>query len=223
VTNDFREMITQFGYLSLFSTVWPLTALSFLINNWIELRSDALKITLENQRPIPWRADSIGPWIDALGFLTWLGSLTSAALVYLFYGDGMGPDGKPDHVKGWGLLLTMFFAEHIFLGVRMTVRYTLSKLDSPGLQKQRKERFRVRREYLAEALGKAEAEHFAGGGVATGEKFDRNSLEEAARESTLQGHGTPEERFWQRQQGARETIEIGRKIIARVSSSFPIS
>jgi hypothetical protein len=117
----------------------------------------------------------------------------------------------------------MFFAEHIFLGVRMTVRYTLSKLDSPGLQKQRKERFRVRREYLAEALGKAEAEHFAGGGVATGEKFDRNSLEEAARESTLQGHGTPEERFWQRQQGARETIEIGRKIIARVSSSFHIS
>jgi hypothetical protein len=170
-------MIVQFGYLSLFSVVWPVTAVSFLINNWVELRSDALKMTLENQRPIPWRADSIGPWLDSLAFLTWLGSLTSAALVYMFYGDGLGPDGSPRNITGWVLLLTIFFSEHIFFAVSLAVRYALSKIDSPGLQKQRKERFAIRRQYLEEALGQAGAERFANGGMATVEKVDRESLE----------------------------------------------
>lgn len=61
VAVDYREMVVQFGYLSLFSSIWPLTPLSFLANNWIELRSDAMKIAMSCQRPIPWRADSIGP------------------------------------------------------------------------------------------------------------------------------------------------------------------
>src|SRR6195952_3623886 len=109
--------LTFLGYLSLFSVVWPLTAVSFFINNWIELRGDALKIALETQRPVPWRADSIGPWLDALGFLSWLGSLSTAALIYLFSGDGFGPDGTPNKITGWGLLLTMFFSEHIYLAL----------------------------------------------------------------------------------------------------------
>jgi anoctamin-10 len=121
------------------------TAVSFLINNWIELRGDALKITIECQRPIPWRADSIGPWLDSLGFLTWVGSLTASALVYLFSGDELGPAGNPRNISGWGLLLTMFFSEHIYLLVQFGIRKALSKLDSPGLQKERAERFAIRR------------------------------------------------------------------------------
>jgi hypothetical protein len=122
-----------------------LTAVSFLVNNFFELRGDALKIALETQRPVPWRADSIGPWLDALGFLSWMGSLTSAALVYLFSGDGLGPDGTPWNIKVWGLLLVMFFSEHIYLGVQLGVRKALSKIDSPGLQKERAERWVVRK------------------------------------------------------------------------------
>src|SRR6187402_676723 len=127
------------GNLSLFSVVWPLTAVSFLINNWIELRGDALKIALETQRPVPWRGDSIGPWLDALGFLAWLGSLTSAALVYLFNGSTHGPAGSPWDIKAWGLLLTMFFSEHIYFAVQLGIIKALSKLDSPGLQKESSE------------------------------------------------------------------------------------
>lgn len=125
--------------------MWPLTAVSFLVNNFIELRGDAIKIALSAQRPVPWRADSIGPWLDALGFLSWLGSLTSAALVFLFSGNGMGPAGTPSNVKAWGLLLTMFLSEHIYLAVQLGIRKALSKLDSPGLQKERSERWAVRK------------------------------------------------------------------------------
>lgn len=129
----------QFGYLSLFSVIWPLAGLSFLFNNWFELRGDALKIALETQRPVPWRAEHIGPWLDHLGALAWMGSLSSAALIYLFSGDGLGPNGTPWNIKAWGLLITMFFSEHIFLAVRLAVRKALSKIDSPGLQKERAE------------------------------------------------------------------------------------
>lgn len=56
-----------------------------LLNNFLELRSDAFKITVHHRRPVPRRTDTIGPWLDALTFLSWLGALTNAALVYLFH------------------------------------------------------------------------------------------------------------------------------------------
>lgn len=217
VTTDFREMVVQFGYLSLFSVIWPLTAVSFLVNNWIELRGDALKIALETQRPVPWRADSIGPWLDALGFLAWLGSLTSAAIVYLFSGTGSGPGGHPWDIKGWGLLLTIFFSEHIYLGIQLGVRKALSKIDSPGLQKERSERYLVRKKFIEESLGREAAEKADAGGITAGEKISRSTLEEEARQTTLRGHGTPEERFWQRQKGQAETIEIGKRYIQQAA------
>jgi anoctamin-10 len=54
------------------------------INNIFETRGDAFKIAVHNRRAIPCRTDTIGPWLDVLTFLTWLGALTNSALVYLF-------------------------------------------------------------------------------------------------------------------------------------------
>jgi anoctamin-10 len=67
-------------------------------------------------------------------------------------------------------------------------------------------------------MGAEAAEKAAAGGISTGEKISRSTLEAAARQSTLNGNGTPEERFWQRQQGPAETIAIGKGYIAKVSS-----
>jgi len=41
-------------------------------------------MTVHHRRPTPTRADTIGPWLDALTILTWLGAMMNAALVYLF-------------------------------------------------------------------------------------------------------------------------------------------
>ncbi|KAF8962021.1 calcium-activated chloride channel-domain-containing protein [Flammula alnicola] len=81
---DYNEMVIQFGYVVLWSTIWPLAGVMAFLNNLLELRSDAFKMTVHNRRPIPARTDTIGPWLDALTFLTWLGALTNSALVYLF-------------------------------------------------------------------------------------------------------------------------------------------
>ena len=230
VTSDLREMVMQvcyigtlscpflialqFGYLSLFSVVWPLTACSFLVNNWLELRSDAIKITVEMQRPTPWRADTIGPWLDSLGFLTWLGSITSAALVFLFI-DGHGPEGSPASIKGWGLLLTIFFSEHIYLIVRLGVRTALSKLESPGLQKERAEKFLVRKRYFEESIGTPES-RAAPNISKLGEKSDRAALEEQARQGSLHD-STQESRFWDRQGGWEDTIKVGSSLIEQAA------
>lgn len=181
------------GYLSLFSVVWPLTAGSFLVNNWVEARSDALKIATNCQRPIPWRADSIGPWLGALGFLSWLGSLTSAALVFLFRSGGSGPDGSPWDIRAWALLLAILFAEHLYLLVQLVVRGVIRKLDSPGLQKEKAERFAMRKKLLERMVERDVTADAAGPGVGEGEKITREALEEEARRLSVAGEGRPEQ------------------------------
>lgn len=213
VASDLREMIIQYGYLVLFSVVWPLAPVSFLINNWIELRADATKICLEMQRPTPHRADTIGPWLDSLSFLTWLGSITTAALVYLFSNDGLGPDGTPGTIKGWALLLTIFFSEHIYLLIRAAVRVAISKLDSPGLQKERGERFMVRKRYLQKSFG----EEFTEVSPAEAEEITRDSLEEDARQSSMRTTA-PQDRFWRRQRSWEESAKVGAALIENAAA-----
>ncbi|RMZ81909.1 hypothetical protein DV738_g2037, partial [Chaetothyriales sp. CBS 135597] len=216
VDTDLREMAIQFGYLSLFSVIWPLTPVSFFINNWIELRGDMFKLTVESKRPSPQRADSIGPWLRNLEFLAWVGSTTTAALVYLFSGSS-GPDGRPNAIKGWGLLLAILLSEHAFLLVRLLVRSIIASLDSANLRKERSERFMVRKKYLEDAgLGDAvkplasDSPHPAAKAFTNAPSGDvlgsitRESLEEDARRESLHD-SNPSSRFWAHQRSWRET------------------
>jgi hypothetical protein len=155
VQDDIAEMVIQFGYLALFSPVWPLVPIGFFINNWFELRSDFLKISVEYQRPAPTRSDGLGPWIASLEALTWLGSLSSAAIVHLFgsqkfLGERMG-------LSLWASLpITILISEHIFMGFRAGVRFALSKLGSEQTRKERAERYAKRKRILDELEANAE-------------------------------------------------------------------
>lgn len=213
VSTDLREMVVQYGYLALFSVVWPLAPVSFFINNWIELRSDAVKICVEMQRPTPRRADTIGPWLDSLGFLTWLGSITSAAIVYLFSNDGLGPDGTPASIKGWALLLTIFLSEHTYLLVRFAVRLAISKIDSPGVQSERAERYMMRKRHLQKLYGEDAAEAPMSNEL---EKITRASLEDDARQASLKT-ASPKDNFWARQRSWEESAKVGAGLIERMA------
>ena len=59
---DYLEMFIQFGYVILFSSAFPLAALCALLNNVIEIRSDAFKLCAIFQRPFGQRARNIGTW-----------------------------------------------------------------------------------------------------------------------------------------------------------------
>lgn len=216
VTDDLREMCIQFGYLALFSPVWPLVPVSFLINNWVELRSDFFKIIIDCKRPTPVRVDTIGPWLDTLGFLSWVGSITSAALVYMFNTSTHGPRGEPSAIKGWALLLTIFFAEHLYLIVRFVVQTTMAKFEPHNVRREKTEQYMIRKRYLESTLG-ARSSDDEEDLTAEDESMElsditRKSLEEDER-AWAKHNTNPEERFWMRQKGWREAVTVGTSII----------
>ncbi|KAJ5577405.1 uncharacterized protein N7459_006369 [Penicillium hispanicum] len=214
VTEDLREMCIQFGYLALFSPTWPLVPVSFLVNNWVELRSDFFKICMEFRRPTPLRTDTIGPWLDTLGFLSWVGSISSAALVYMFSGNAQqGPNGEPTDIKGWALLLTIFFSEHLYLIVRYAVQTAMVKLEPPNARRERAERYLMRKRYLESTLrAQTDEDQDEEKASADVSGLTRASLEEDARQSSTHDVD-PAERFWMRQRGWMESARIGAGII----------
>ncbi|KIR69262.1 hypothetical protein I314_00368 [Cryptococcus bacillisporus CA1873] len=89
---DYAEMVTQFGYVVIWSLVWPLAPVFALINNYIELRSDALKICKHVRRPVGDRVETIGSWLETLSIISWIGAITNATLIYLFRPSPASPD-----------------------------------------------------------------------------------------------------------------------------------
>ncbi|KAG8901103.1 hypothetical protein FRB99_005559 [Tulasnella sp. 403] len=168
VFGDYSEMVTQFGYCVLWSTCWTLAPVGALVNNWVELRGDAIKIATMGRRPIPRRVESIGPWMEILTFLTWQGALINSALVYLFYGGSTSPiregsSGAAVLVQSAlrPALLIALSTSHAYLLVRALVRHVLVRAVWRGseeevkLAKCEKE---TKRLWLNEVGGNAKAE-----------------------------------------------------------------
>ncbi|KAE9064975.1 hypothetical protein PF010_g28404 [Phytophthora fragariae] len=65
---DYKELMVQFGYVTLYSPVFPLAAAFAWLNNTIESRSDLLKLVNRHgyQRPIAQHARGIGVWAKVL-------------------------------------------------------------------------------------------------------------------------------------------------------------
>mmetsp|Transcript_21883 Transcript_21883/g.36229 ORF Transcript_21883/g.36229 Transcript_21883/m.36229 type:complete len:738 (+) Transcript_21883:131-2344(+) len=78
---DYNEMIIQFGYVTLFASASPLAPLFALLNNLIELRSDAYKITCEFQRPPVYGAQDIGTWMGVLEMMSVLSVINNCLLL----------------------------------------------------------------------------------------------------------------------------------------------
>lgn len=191
VQDDVAEIVLQFGYLALFSPVWPIIPMGFLINNWIELRSDFAKISLEHQRPAPVRSDGIGPWIYSLEALTWLGSICTASIVHLFSADQLGGG-----LGTWATLpVTVFISEHVLLLFKSLVGFILQQIGSDRIREDYNQRYANRVKYLQELETKKQP------GLATRETHRER------RKSVL---GVGRDPFWtkQVQDGAPETAGI---------------
>ncbi|KAJ3566882.1 hypothetical protein NP233_g6723 [Leucocoprinus birnbaumii] len=175
---DYSEMVIQFGYVVLWSTIWPLAPVMALINNVFESESDAFKLTVHYRRPIPTRTDSIGPWLDALSFLTWLSALTNSALVYLFSPEffasfvssstspgGVGNDEGTYNAMKKLLAKAVFVAmaaSHGYLLLRVTVRHIIEKIwwkGSQEVQDWEKEEREVKEKFLEGAGASLHASH----------------------------------------------------------------
>ena len=152
IFTDYAEMVTQFGYVVIWAIVWPLAPVFALINNYFELRSDALKICQHVRRPVGPRVESIGPWLDTPSIISWLGAWTSATLIYLFRPSAdrvvsttakylASFDALPSYSTIWGTLvrvaLVALAASHAWFVLNSLVTSICEKLFWRGSKEQR--------------------------------------------------------------------------------------
>ncbi|KAF9011019.1 hypothetical protein BDZ89DRAFT_1077947 [Hymenopellis radicata] len=127
LSSDYNEMVTQFGYVVLWSAAWPLAG------------------------PLPSSQSSpptIGAWLDALVALTWLGAVINAALVYMFHPwtdtkkcastmfnstlSGLKPVEMDEYAEVKELMKTALLialaASHGYMLVRSLVRHVVGRI-----------------------------------------------------------------------------------------------
>ncbi|CAO3671003.1 unnamed protein product [Umbelopsis vinacea] len=196
IYTDYVEMVIQFGYVSVFSTVWPLTALCCIINNCIELRGDAIKVCKYTRRPIPRRAESIGPWLGNMQTLVWLSSVTTASFAYLFR-------SSTDIHSPWTPIFTIMaimLNEHIYLFIRFIVRYAVALVPAWADNVARQEEFKLKKKWLDRSVNN-EDEYVA---KEIGEK----------QEDVLEGEHAS---FWMEHRNAGEEVQTA---ISTIQASF---
>lgn len=109
--DDFLELALQFGMVTMFASAFPLVFAFALINNLMEIRSDALKLVVMLRRPVPRAAYSIGAWLNIFQYLGVIAICTNCALLVCLYDQ----QGKWTLEPGLAAVLLM---EHVLLLVK---------------------------------------------------------------------------------------------------------
>ncbi|KAM8967077.1 LOW QUALITY PROTEIN: anoctamin-10 [Pelodytes ibericus] len=118
--DDYLELFLLFGYVSLFSCVYPLAAVFAVLNNLTEVYSDALKMCRVFKRPFSEPSAGIGVWMLAFETMGIIAVITNCALL------GMSPqvnamfqDSKMD------LILTVAAIEHALLALKFILAFVI--------------------------------------------------------------------------------------------------
>ncbi|CDQ59508.1 unnamed protein product [Oncorhynchus mykiss] len=120
---EYIELLVQFGYLSLFSCVYPLTAVLLLLNNVTEIRADAYKICKLFRKPFSAPVSNIGVWqtaFEVLGFVSvmsncWLLLLSPRVREFCLEGG----------ISGRNIILFAILVEHVLILVKMILAFMI--------------------------------------------------------------------------------------------------
>lgn len=120
--DDHLEMFLQFGYIYLFSSVYPLAAFWAFVNNMFEIRTDAFKMCNVFMRPFPRSASSIGAWQTIFELMGFIAVITNCALI------GMNPEVQkllPGHQTPVQLVLIVVVLEHFILAIKALIAFLI--------------------------------------------------------------------------------------------------
>uniref|UniRef100_A0A8C6XY53 Anoctamin n=1 Tax=Naja naja TaxID=35670 RepID=A0A8C6XY53_NAJNA len=119
--DDYLELFLQFGYVSLFSCVYPLAAIFAVLNNITEMYSDALKMCSVFKRPFSEPAANIGVWQMAFQTMTVISVITNCILIGMSpQVNALFPDSKSE------LIIIVVLAEHLALAVKFLMSYVIA-------------------------------------------------------------------------------------------------
>ncbi|KDO22470.1 hypothetical protein SPRG_12753 [Saprolegnia parasitica CBS 223.65] len=83
---DYHCAAVQFGFVVMFSMLWPLMPLACLGINALKWRADGVRLVRTLQRPFPRKANGIGEWYVVLVVLACVGVVVYTALVFVSTG-----------------------------------------------------------------------------------------------------------------------------------------
>lgn len=121
--DDYNKMALQFGYVSMFVAAFPLAPFCALINNALEIRTDAMKRLLFTQRPAPSeRAEDIGAWMNVLELMS-LAAVATNVGVLCFTSKKLATDLNLDATQRvWAFI----FLEHLVLIIKLFIAGAIS-------------------------------------------------------------------------------------------------
>ncbi|XP_068116801.1 anoctamin-9 isoform X2 [Hyperolius riggenbachi] len=102
--DEFLEMVIQYSFTTIFVAAFPLAPLLAFLNNVLEIRLDAIKMTRLQRRLVPRKANDIGIWLQVLEGIGVLAVITNGLVIAitsdfiprLIYRYAYGPCAKED-------------------------------------------------------------------------------------------------------------------------------
>ncbi|KAE9351470.1 hypothetical protein PF008_g5918 [Phytophthora fragariae] len=140
---DYTEMLVQFGYVSFFSLAFPLAPLLALLNNVLELRTDAFKLCHTRQRPLAHKASGIGVWLHVLQVMSVLAVLTNC--FNLAYSTSLLERALPS-VTPTQKVWIVFGIEHLMLLAKVWLDCVVPSVPREVSERLRRERERAKHE-----------------------------------------------------------------------------
>jgi len=126
--DEYSEMVIQYGYITLFASAFPLAPLMAVVNNIIEIRTDAFKLLSSTKRPDYLGASDIGVWYDVLEVLGILAVITNCLLIGFSF-NAISKNFDPTE-RAYFTLAIIVCMEHAILFLKYVVATVVP--DVPG-------------------------------------------------------------------------------------------
>ncbi|KAB0802428.1 hypothetical protein PPYR_04614 [Photinus pyralis] len=81
LVGEYMEIVMQYGFVTFFAAAFPLAPLCALINNILELRTDAHKYVRICRRPVPICTGSMNVWINLLKAMSSMSIISNAFII----------------------------------------------------------------------------------------------------------------------------------------------
>ncbi|CAN9499430.1 unnamed protein product [Ophioblennius macclurei] len=132
---EYIELLVQFGYLSLFSCVFPLTAVLLLLNNLTEIRSDAYKICKLFRKPFDPPVANMGVWQIAFEVLSFVSVVSNCWLLLL--SPQLKKMSEEGGISSTNLLLAAVLVEHVLIFIKVIMSVVIP--DEPDWIRKKRE------------------------------------------------------------------------------------
>ncbi|XP_061529588.1 anoctamin-10 isoform X2 [Phycodurus eques] len=144
--DDYLELFLLFGYVSLFSSVYPLAAVFVVLNNITEIYSDAFKMCNVFKRPFSDPAANIGIWQLAFEAMSVIAIVTNCTLISMSpHVRAYFPDSEM-HLMLWtvaiehGLLAFKFILAFLVPDVPKHIEIKLARQDFESMEALKKKK-----------------------------------------------------------------------------------